>query len=262
MRYLSRRDLESIGVNVIAAYKVLPQNSGRLERIDIDCLVENLLGLHIDYRHLSRACDTLGLTSFSEIGVEVFPESSNATEEMFYMLDGKTILIESNLIREGANIGRRNYTVAHECCHHIMRRLFPHDYDVQSKARTVHYCYRSRAGARNWEEWQVETLAGIILLPVECVLCGMDCFGLGRRIRLLNRIFAPETYNRFAQMAAFLGVSKTALAIRMEQLNLIERNDLQDPYALLSIDMDEETWNDEPCNKDCQEMSEMRQAHI
>ena len=50
------------------------------------------------------------------------------------MLDGKTILIESDLMKEGANIGRRNYTVSHESCHHILKMLFPHDYGAQAKA--------------------------------------------------------------------------------------------------------------------------------
>ena len=236
-KYLSRYDLESIGTDVIAEYKrMIRQN--QIERVDIDCLVERLLGLHIDYRHLSIAGDKLGLTSFSEIGVEIFPQDQADTHERYYMLDGKTILVESNLIREDANLGRRNYTVAHECCHHIMRRLFPDDHSAQAKGRVVHFCYRSRNRKRDWEEWQVETLAGIILLPTECILCGMERFGLGSRIRLLNRIFAPEVYSKFVQMALFLRVSLTALAIRMTQLNLLERNDLQDPYALISVEMD------------------------
>ena len=113
MKYLSRNDLETIGGRVIAAYKRLPAISGQaLERVDIDHLCQELLGLRIDYARLSLNGEKIGLTSSCDIGVEVFPEDPSSTEEQYYMLDGKTILIESDLMKEGANIGRRNYTLA------------------------------------------------------------------------------------------------------------------------------------------------------
>ena len=144
MKYLSRNDLETIGGRVIAAYKRLPAISGQaLERVDIDHLCQELLGLRIDYARLSLNGEKIGLTSSCDIGVEVFPEDPSSTEEQYYMLDGKTILIESDLMKEGANIGRRNYTVSHESCHHILKMLFPHDYGAQASGRSVHCCYRS-----------------------------------------------------------------------------------------------------------------------
>ena len=120
------------------------------------------------------------------------------------MLDGKTILIESGLMKEGANIGRRNYTVSHESCHHILKMLFPHDYGAQASGRSVHCCYRSNRGKGDWEEWQVETLAAMILLPPECVVRSMERFGLGAQMRLLNRVFAPADYKKFEEMASFM----------------------------------------------------------
>ena len=240
MKYLSRLDLEMIGTSVIAAYKTLPGIHEPLERMDIDDLVERLLGLRVDYSHLSLLGNKLGLTSFCEIGVEVFPQDRDGTEEAYYMLDGRTILVESDLIRDGANVGRRNYTVAHEGCHHIMRRMFPHENNGTTRDRKICCYYRGRYGIRNWEEWQVETLAGIILLPAECVMRGMVLVGLGTRIRLLNRVFAPEVYDKFVELAVFLGASKMALAIRMEQLGLLGRNELKNPYAMIDIEADGE----------------------
>lgn len=219
MKYLSRNDLETIGGRVIAAYKRLPAISGQaLERVDIDYLCQELLGLHIDYARLSLNGEKIGLTSSCDIGVEVFSEDPSSTEEQYYMLDGKTILIESDLMKEGANISRRNYTVSHESCHHILKMLFPHDYGAQASGRSVHCCYRSNRGNGDWEEWQVETLAAMILLPPECVVRSMERFGLGTQMRLLNRVFAPADYKKFEAMASFMGASKTALSIRMTQL--------------------------------------------
>ena len=243
MKVLSRADLEAVGERVIRAYAALPGVAGQaLERVDIDHLCHDLLGLQIDYRHLSKDGVKLGLTSFCKIGVEVFPEDGEPeySEDQFYMLDGKTLLIESELAREGANVGRRNYTVSHESCHHILKLLFPRDYGAQTMERCVHYCYRTRTCARDWEEWQVDTLAGIILLPAGCVQQCMERFGLGSQMRLLNRVFARSDYRRFEEMANYMGVSKTALSIRMSQLGLLKRNDLHDPYALVRIERDEE----------------------
>lgn len=134
-------------------------------------------------------------------------------------VDGKTILIESELMKEGANIGRRNYTVSHESCHHILKMLFPHDYGAQAKARSAHCYYRSSRGNTDWEEWQVETLAAMILLPPECVIRCMERFGLGTQMRLLNRVFASADYKKFEAMASFMGASKTALSIFFQPMN-------------------------------------------
>jgi len=238
---LSRCDLEAIGSRVIAAYKKLPHLKGTvIERVDIDCLAQELLDLRIDYRHISQNRDRLGLTAFCEIGVQVYPECPGTMEEHFYMLDGRTLLIESDLMAVGANIGRRNYTVSHESCHHILRMLFPRQYRAQTRERKVHCCYRQSTGPIDWEEWQVETLAAIILLPPECVERCMKRFGLGNQLRLLNRVFAPRDYEKFEKMASFMGVSKTALAIRMKQLGFLKHSNLTDPYALIRIEKSEE----------------------
>lgn len=240
MAYLSRIDLENIGARVIRAYKRLPDVCGHpFDRVDIDYLINALLVLRIDYSHLSPDGNTLGLTSFCEIGIEVFSKEPEQTDEFYYMLDGKTILIEQDLIAEGANIGRRNYTASHEGCHHILKILFPHDYGAPTSSRTVHYYCRGRDGAFDWEEWQVETLASIILMPEECINRCLERFGLGTKIRLLNRVFASADYKCFEAMAEYMGVSKTALSIRLMQLRKIIRNDFMDPYALVRIEMDE-----------------------
>ena len=41
-------------------------------------------------------------------------------------------------------------------------------------------------------------------------------------------------------MAELLGVSKTALSIRLSQLGLVGRNDFYDPYALVNVYKDED----------------------
>ena len=63
-------------------------------------------------------------------------------------------------------------------------------------------------------------------------------FSLGEKVKTLNKVFFPKEYEHFSDMASFLGVSKTALAIRMKQLGLLENNHLDDPYCIVDIDYD------------------------
>lgn len=99
LKYLSRNDLETIGGRVIAAYKRLPAIYDQaLERVDIDFLCQELLGLRIDYARLSLNGEKLGLTSSCDIGVEVFPEDPSSTEEQYYMLERKIEALNNKML--------------------------------------------------------------------------------------------------------------------------------------------------------------------
>lgn len=75
MKYLSRNDLETISGRVIAAYKRLPAISDQApERVDIDFLCQELLGLRIDYARLSLNGEKIGLTYLAP---EVYQAQAN-----------------------------------------------------------------------------------------------------------------------------------------------------------------------------------------
>ena len=63
-------------------------------RIYPEILAEKLLGLKIDYQHLSIDGTILGMTSYEKVGIEL-PGCDDSGE--VYLLDGKTVLIESDL---------------------------------------------------------------------------------------------------------------------------------------------------------------------
>lgn len=77
-------------------------------------------------------------------------------------------------------------------------------------------------------------------MPPALLIEQMRIVGLPAKIRILNRVFAPKAYQAFASIAETIGVSKSALAIRMKQLGLLERDDLKDPYALVRVEMDDD----------------------
>lgn len=237
MKRLSRRDLEAIADRVIRAYMKLPEIAGRpVFRIYPEILAEKLLGLKIDYQHLSVDGSILGLTSFGKIGVELpgFDDSGEV-----YLLDGKTVLIESDLQEGIEQSGRRNFTIMHELSHQVLKMVFPKDYGVKPHENPVHCCKANTARKKpieDWEEWQSNALAAVMLLPRGLVEQAMGLFDVQGGIQVLNKIFAKEDYDRFVGMTELLGCSKIALAIRMKQLGYIEKDYLDNPYRLLDVE--------------------------
>lgn len=123
MARLSRRDLEGIASRVINDYKHLPRFAGQeVQFIDPIILACELCRYRMDYAHLSPDRTILGLTSFSNIEIEVFNEN---WEQAVYVLDGSAFLVEAALRDDPTQRGRHNFTVLHEASHQILGRLFP-----------------------------------------------------------------------------------------------------------------------------------------
>lgn len=240
MRRLSRNDLEGIGERVIRAYMNLPEvkEQGQVYSVVPEILATSLLGLKIDYRHLSTDASILGLTAYCKTEIEL-PCLEGPGEQ--YLLDGKTILIESDLAGEGENTGRRNFTITHEISHQVLKMLFPTDYGAKPHEKPIHFCKANSVRNRpitDWEEWQSNALSSVILLPRQLVEQAMFLFGIEGQIRILNRLFYRKDYDRFVGMTELLGCSKTALAIRMKQLGYLGKDYLDNPYRLLDVEVD------------------------
>ena len=128
----------------------------------------------------------------------------------------------------------------HEACHLVYGMLFPETY-LGVQRRRVYYSLRStsQTGTSDWEEWRTNMLTSAILMPRNLILQYMQEYELGQKMFMVNRLFASKQYDAFSHVANKMGVSKMALAIRMKQLGLLERNDLVDPYSLVDICCDE-----------------------
>lgn len=225
MYYLSRKDLENIAEAIIGEYKNIYVPSRYLcYKVDPTELA-TLFGYSIENVSLSLDGSVLGQTSSGEIWTTIYEDDGN---ELFFFLDGKTILVEKKLLSAPNCIGRRNFTIAHELAHQFINKAYPNYYGL--KRRT--FCDYRRSIARpqinDWYEWQADALAAALLLPREVIEDCMFMFGLGEKMTILSKRFSPNKYYTFCQMADFLQVSKTALSFRMEQLGYLERNRLID----------------------------------
>lgn len=201
--------------------------------IQPELLARDLLGLIIKYHSLSRNGDILGLTACGEVDIQIYDDLKRPE---FFHLDGRTLLIDRELIKEGANKGRYHFTLTHEACHQVFKMLVPGEYATPVRLRQIHYCTTALAGSGDyWEEWRTNALTSAVLMPEEMVRSNMAAFGLGEKMSMLNRVYAAEEYSRFSDMADHMGVSKQALAIRMKGLGLLGREFLQDPHALTNV---------------------------
>ena len=109
MKHLSRFDIEAIADKYVQAYMALPDvRNTQIYRIDPELLLEKVLGLNVEYQHLSYDGSILGMTSFTEMGVQVFEDDDN---EAFFFLDGKTVLVEKDLNFDSKLKGRKNFTL-------------------------------------------------------------------------------------------------------------------------------------------------------
>ena len=185
----------------------------------------------IQYHHLSEDGLTYGMTSTGELGVSLCD-----MDELF-ILDGKTVLIEKNMLKNPKMAGRCNFTKCHEASHHIFKMLYPNDYGSENDGTpTKVYFSRERMYSphqpRDWEEWQADTLASYILMPEDLIRQGMFWLDMGEQINILNKKFSPYMYEKFCMLADMLGASRSALAYRMEKLGLIKENHLSNPYIV------------------------------
>ena len=108
--------------------------SQQVDYVDPEILACGLCGLHIDHFHLSQDRLTLGMTAFKEVEVEVYTDSG---QPFLYYLDGRTLLIETDLKDDPAQCGRYHFTTAHETAHQILANLYPTDRVIQN--RIIYY---------------------------------------------------------------------------------------------------------------------------
>ncbi len=233
----SRDDIERISLKVINKYKCLPELQGlSITKIDPTLLAVGLIGLSLDFVHISLKGDKLGLTCLDETGVEVFDETD---QPYIYMLDGNTILVEADLKTDCRLAGRCNFSIMHETAHQIFGKLYPKEYG--GKEKKIH-CYspaHEQRPIKNWEEWQANALASALLMPRDMLLEDMKMFGLGEHIDILNSIYRPETFYKFRLLADYLGVSQQALAIRLKHLRLLDKEYLNHASDMLTIYMED-----------------------
>lgn len=222
MAYLSRADLDDYAERILYNFVKAEHPNGHLcYNVDPTRLAQ-FYGYNILYVPITRNGSILGQTSTGTMWTSIIDPNGN---DIFFFLDGQTILIDERLSNDPKCYGRRNFTIAHELAHQFINRAYPEVYGTQSRIICDYRrSFKPHKEITDWREWQADALAASLLLPKEAIEEAMFCFGLGEKINVLSKKYSEYKYKRFCEMAEFLQVSKSALAYRLEQLDLLERN--------------------------------------
>lgn len=207
---LSYRNINDISQDV-----TLADNDNIFAPVDIESLLNRMFGITIEYYTLHPAGLILGMCSNQPQVVKV----KDGENIIYAQLNDKVIFIDSSL-KEIKAQGRRLFTIAHEGAHLYLFFM------EGRKDALAHRYLRENSVSRNfdWDEWQADTMASCLLMPEANVRYVFNLFFQCEHIDKITP-FRKDEYFIFNEIADFFGVSKTAMAIRLKKLNLIDSFD-------------------------------------
>lgn len=162
MAYLSRADLDDYAERILCDFVKAEYPNGHLcYNVDPTRLAQ-FYGYNILYVPITRNGSILGQTSTGTMWTSIIDPNGN---DIFFFLDGQTILIDERLSNDPKCYGRRNFTIAHELAHQFINRAYPEVYGTQSRIicdyrRSV----KPHKEITDWREWQADALAASLLL--------------------------------------------------------------------------------------------------
>lgn len=228
--YLSRAELDKISEGLLEMYA--KQNDGKtMPYIDIEHFITSFLKLKITYAPFAED-DTgrIGFLSDGETPIMVFKNGRGFT----WVFPKETIVLDSPLLSE-KEIGRRRFTMAHEAAHHILKRM-----NRKKNMTRYHTGFDSERLYTKQEltqmvattEWQADALGASLLMPRYLVEKNANTVGIKLPIKVYGEtVFHPEDKTLIREVARRMGVSYTALLIRLRDLNLIEYHEISEFIA-------------------------------
>lgn len=230
MQYLSRNDLRQIADLYLKGYEKKVSRGLKPVRIVPDILAAELLNLNVSRFHLSKDGSVLGMTAFTPLCIDVWDD---AWQQCFFSFGEGDILIETSLSKDS---GRYNFTVMHEIAHQIIHRRFS-----ERTPEAVHRYERLSRNNFDWEEWQADTLASYLLLPESVIRNALHLVRAENGFTLLDPNLYGREYRMFCDAAELLGVTKSALKIRLMQLRLLRYDNVEQMVDIWKED-DEVEW--------------------
>ena len=195
--------------------------------VDIDCFVTHYLRCPVVYENFAE--DDPDKIGFASDGVQPLRVRTNGrTLEQVY--PQRTIVLDRGLLKPGEEY-RRRFTIAHEAGHIIASRMDP---NVHAGFHCVHdecrlYTAEELRQRLSIAEWQANVIAAALLMPRFIVKDALVQFNGGRRLPVYgSNIFAVREKVILQKMAKSLGVSHTALIIRLRDLDALKYHDLSE----------------------------------
>lgn len=174
---LSRTQIDDEAKKFLIKYR--PNALKEATKLDLENLIENDLGLNIDYQNLDENHQILGATVFKDGYMNVY----NNGEKELKKFNKNTMVFDIKLSEDYKQEGRFLFTLAHEIGHWILhRKHFFIDEQQQSifhlledenrdnfiicvKRNESAMLYVRKKTPEEWIEWQADNFASSLLMP-------------------------------------------------------------------------------------------------
>ena len=215
---ISNRELDELGDGLVRHYLAHSGMQATARCIDIEGLA-NFLGLTVTYETFAeKDFDKIGFLSDGKTPLLV---RRNGRIVSFLFPLG-TIVLDVSLHADKES-GICRFTIAHEIAHFMIDQHRPaaqyhRTFDAEKK-----YSVAEMNELFNIVENQADRLAAAILMPRFMVDRALDDFYKGKRIPVYGQnIIAPKEDKAISRMAAQIGVSYSAMLIRLRQFGLLD----------------------------------------
>ena len=221
---ISNRELDELGDGLVRHYLAHSGMQATARCIDIEGLA-NFLGLTVTYETFAeKDFDKIGFLSDGKTPLLV---RRNGRIVSFLFPLG-TIVLDS-FLRQDKESGRRRFTIAHEIAHSVIEKHNPVPQFHRIYDSEHGYTFQELKAQLTMTENQADRLAAVILMPRFMVDRALDDFYKGKRIPVYGQNgYANEERRIISRMAAQVGVSFSAMQIRLRELDLLEYHPLDE----------------------------------
>ena len=222
--YISNRELEELGNGLVSRYNEWSGIKHAPKCIDIVGIAD-FLGLKVVFEHIAEEePDKIGFLSDGLTPLKIL---RNGQIVSFLFPLGTIVLDE--VLRTDAESGRCRFTIAHEIAHHVICRHNPAPQFHQTYDTERNYSAEELKRHLSAEEVQADRLAAVILMPEGTVKKALLDFHKGIPVSVYgDNVIPGEDKKTIHKMAACLGVSYTALLIRLKELRLLDYRPLHE----------------------------------
>lgn len=227
---LSQKKIEEIAVAVIRDFQKSFFGSEADDQTrfalptPIDQFASEYLNLKVSFQKLSSDGSIYGLTAYVDTEYQIEVDGSQRS----IFLKTNDVVLDKSFI-EPANIrklcGKRRFTLAHECAHQILFQLDSDDRKIACHKRPEVRGNSSRVlrTQEDWNEWQANTLGAAILMPQSEVDRAMWFINSRKPLTCYGWRFYDSDQVKIDTFCGVFGVSRSAAAIRLEQLGYLNR---------------------------------------
>lgn len=216
--YISNKELEELGESLISSYL---KGNDKCLCIDIEGFIRDYLGLDIKYE------------SFAEEDVGKIGFLSDGTTELKINRQGRAVkvvfpkwnIVLDKILLADNECGRCRFTMAHEAAHYLLERHNPMTSAQFHRVfdREQNYSIPDLKELMSMNESQADKLAATLLMPRFLIDRALKRFNRGKELKVYGQtILAPKEKVTMRKMGDSLGVSYTALFIRLRDLGLLE----------------------------------------